>query len=146
MRAIRLLAIVVTVATLGGCTSSNVVNAFPCTLPSGTQVALFYPAPGSTGIPDAIGSVIVAASPALPNNWAITLVNVNGSTVTSDGLAIVDPPFPTPNAPPPFANAGHQGGVLPTLASGATYHVFLKATNSACSAFWPGTSPGFTTQ
>ena len=54
----------------GGNSNSNPsVTVIPCVLPTGTQVALAYPISGATGVPDAPGQVVIAASPALPTNW-----------------------------------------------------------------------------
>jgi hypothetical protein len=128
------------------CTSTVVNVLDPCVLPSGTQATLFYPAPGSTGIPDAIGSVIVTTNPNLPHTWIVVLENLNsGAAVSSSTYAIVDPPFPKPNAPPPFT-ASYQGFLLPNLAAGTSYRVFLKDKSTSCLASWPSTAPTFTTK
>jgi len=88
------------------------------------QVALIYPAPGSTPIPDAFTQVIIAASGALP----------------------AASPFPSPAATPPFANPTYytstNGGY--TFASQTLLTAQINDLNSNCT---PGSSLGsFTTQ
>jgi hypothetical protein len=87
-----------------------------CVLPSGTQAALVYPAPGSTGVNDANGEVVIGSTTALPvgqsgENWEIVFsdaVYPNGAELSSTPLAATTPPFPSPSQTPSFANPQYQ--------------------------------------
>jgi hypothetical protein len=116
-----------------------------CSPPAGTQVALVYPAPGSTAIPDNLGQIIIGSTAALPSSWNAVTVSPN-ATVGWGTFTSVSPPFPTPNATPSFANPVYQSSAINgTFASNETVSVYINDTASAnCTPFGPLGS--FTTQ
>jgi len=133
-------------AALAGCgsTSSN-PPLVPCTPPAGVQVALIYPAPGSTAIPDAFTQVVIASSGALPATFDVALSYATGGVLFGTVLPAATP-LPSPAATPPFANPVYytSNNTGFTFAAGTQLTAQINDTNSACT---PGTSLGsFTTQ
>jgi len=117
----------------------------PCVPPAGVQVALIYPAPGSTAIPDAVTQVIIAASGPLPATFDVALTATSGQAYFGQVLPAASP-FPSPAATPPFANPTYytstNGGY--TFASQTLLTAQINDLNSNCT---PGSSLGsFTTQ
>jgi hypothetical protein len=149
------LAIAGAAMSLAGCNNGSSPSVTPtlgptCTLPAGTQVALVYPAPGSTGVVDGNGEIVIGASPALPvnqsgENWDIWYSDaVTGGAFASlnpgTSLTTVAPPFPTPNQTPSFANPVYQeqsSGVQ--FAASQVVTVYVNNTASNCTPLQIGT-------
>ena len=115
-----------------------------CGAPSG-QVALSYPAPGSTGIPDNIQGVVFAASSGLSGTYQALVVPAGSSQgIAFERIAAAPSPIPSPNATP-IANAIYQesasGGVI--LPAATTVAVYLNDSASTCT---PSLQGSFTTQ
>jgi hypothetical protein len=96
---------------LPGCnsgSSNSFNNGPPCALPANAQVALVYPAPGSTGNTTLLGQVIVASTATLPSTFDVVLTyapsSVYGRGQYGGYIAVTTPPFPTPNTIPSFTN------------------------------------------
>jgi hypothetical protein len=108
-------ALVAAVVCLAACNTGS-PSAVPtvgptCQPPSGTQTVLVYPAPGATGVVDSNGEIVIGSTAALdPTTWNIVILDANNPNgVQLPGtLAATSPPFPTPNATPPFANPQYQ--------------------------------------
>jgi hypothetical protein len=68
---------------LAGCNGGGgSTNPSPCTPPNGIRTVLVYPAPGSTGIPDNLGAVVLGSTAALPSGFQAVLANdTTGNTV-----------------------------------------------------------------
>jgi hypothetical protein len=118
--------------------SQTATPVIACTLPTGTQVALAYPAPGASGVPDSPGQIVIAATPALPNSWQIVLQYPNGSVGVEGVLNTISPSsIPTPFATPGFANPTYEsGGLVGPIASGpTTISVLLNNQSSSCNGF-----------
>jgi hypothetical protein len=124
-------------------------NNFPnvqCVYPTGTVVALAYPAPGAVGVPDSPGQIVIAASPALPNTWQVVL-QVPGGGVGYEALlnTIAPSAVPTPYATPSFASPIYEtSGLTSALPSATTVTVLLNNTASNCNSY-PAVG-SFTTQ
>jgi hypothetical protein len=136
-------ALLVAVSALAACSGNNSTarpyptpTAFPCALPSGTQVALAYPISGATAVPDSPGQVVIAASPALPNTWQVVLQFPVG--LAGEGLFNTIPPsaVPTPYATPSFASPTYQSsGLTQALPSATVVNVLLNNQGSTCTTF-----------
>lgn len=130
---------IVALAAFAACNTggSNNTPAAPCTIPA-TSFAVVYPAPNASAVPDAIQQIIVAVNSPLPASWNAVIQYPSGGVVqTAVGapVATVNPPFPTPNATPSFANPVYQSSSFPTnpvVPSGATVTVFLNDLGSNC--------------
>jgi hypothetical protein len=132
--------------TSGGNASLAPVASIPCVVPSGTLVALAYPAPGATHVPDSPGQVVLALSSPLPNTWQVLLELPNGS-LGSEGLLnpIAPSAVPTPSATPTFANPTYESSGLTTgLPANTLVTVLLNDQSSSCNQYPPIGS--FTTQ
>ncbi len=125
---------------LAACGGGNTNGANPpvvqCTYPSGTQVALAYPAAAASGVPDNPGQIVVAASPALPNTWQVVLQFGNVLAYESVLNPIPQGSVPTPYATPGFANPTYESsGLSGALPSGTQITVLLNNEASACNAY-----------
>lgn len=145
-RSISVLAAVAAAAALAACNSSSNPNPNPtlgptCVLPSGTQTALVYPAPGSTLVNDSNGQIVIGSTTALPSNWQIVITDA----VFPNGLALsplqsASPPFPNPNQTPSFANPQYQtASTGAPFASSQVVTVYVNNTSSNCSPLQIGT-------
>jgi hypothetical protein len=109
----------------------------------GTQLALVYPAPGATAIPDNFGQIVIGAAAALPPTWnAVTVSPI--ATAGWGNFTNASPPFPTPNATPPFANPVYQSSAVSGTFVSETVSVYVNDTSSNCAPYGPLGS--FTTQ
>jgi hypothetical protein len=146
MKQFIILAIAAVAVSLAACNNGSSPSPTPtlgptCAPPAGTQVALVYPAPNSTGVVNSNGEIVIGSTIALPvnqpgENWdiwysdAVTgglLAPLNQGTT----LAAASPPFPTPNATPSFPNPQYQqqsSGVQ--FASGQTVNVYVNNLSS----------------
>jgi hypothetical protein len=132
-------------AAMAGCSGGG-SNASPgnCGAPTG-QVALSYPAPGATGIPDNIPGIVFASTNGLSSSYGAVVAQAgSSSSFTFLAVAPAPSPLPSPNVMP-FPNAVYQesasGGTI--LAAGTSYGVYLNDFNSNCTPTLLGT---FTTQ
>jgi hypothetical protein len=110
-------------------------NPSPCTPPNGISTVLVYPAPGSTGIPDNLGVVVLGSTAALPSGFQAVLANnTTGNTVTFNLVGTPPNRLPTPNTLPAFANPVYQSSGNPgvTFVAGSTISVYLNNVNSSC--------------
>lgn len=126
----------------GGTTPAPAPTLGPtCALPAGTQTVLVYPAPGSTGVNDTNGQIVIGSTTALPvgqtgENWSIAIVDAvypNG-TVIPGTLQAATPPFPTPSATPSFPNPQYQTQAFGTAFAAnqvVTVYVNNRASNCA---------------
>lgn len=118
-----------------------------CGSPPGvSQTVLVYPAPNSTAVPDAVGSIVVGSTASIPSSWNIVVTTALTPQGAGGGaFRGAAPPFPTPNATPSFANPVYQSSSF----AGATFPgevvtAFLNNLNSNCN---PNIQIGsFTTQ
>jgi hypothetical protein len=118
-----------------GCGGSNWHNPPGCSLPSGTTTVLVYPAPGSTGIPDNFGAVVLGSSRALPASFDVLIVsNTTNNGVYYNTLGAGPSPLPSPAATPGFANPVYQTSGNPgvTWFGGSALTVYLNDTGSNC--------------
>ncbi|HKU80697.1 MAG TPA: hypothetical protein VJP76_00905 [Candidatus Tumulicola sp.] len=138
------------IVSLAACRSNTSPGPLPtlgptCTLPSGTQTVLVYPAPGSAGVSDANGEIVIGSTTALPvgqsgNDWDIWFSDaVTGGALTplnpGSALASASPPFPAPNATPSFPNPQYQqqtSGVPFAAGQTVTVYVNNKASGNNC--------------
>ena len=135
------LALAAAVGIVAGCNASSPSTpaVAPCALPSGTQVALVYPAPDATGIPDNLAAVIVAASTPLPQSWqALLTVPLLGTAQGSVLSTVPASPLPSPAATPPFPNAVYQlSGFVVQLPPASLVAVTLNDLSSNCFPPYP---------
>ncbi len=121
----------------GGSNNNNGVPTIPCTLPSGTSVALIYPIPNATRVPDTLSSVILALNSPLPANWEIVLGS-SAATYYGQSLLTGTPnPLPSPRAATPVGTTLQYSTFIGTggLVSQTTYAVALNNTNANCNSF-----------
>ena len=133
------LAFVTGAAALAACGGNpNTYNSagLTCGAPQGT-VALAYPAPGATGIPDNFQGVVFASTNGLTSSYEAVVVPAGSSqgTVLAP-VATAPSPLPSPYATPTFANPIYQesasdGYLLPAATQ---ISVYLNDANSNCSA------------
>ncbi len=124
------------------CNSSNTVYnpGGPCGAPSG-QVALAYPAPNATGIPDNFPGVIFASTNGLGGLYQAIVVPAGSSVGVY--LNVVQPapsPLPTPNVHP-FPNAVYEESAVPpgyVLPAATQMSVYLNDGNSNCTPSFQG--------
>ncbi len=132
------LAFVTGAAALAACSGDpnnyNSAN-LNCGAPAG-QVALAYPAPGATGIPDNFPGVVFASSSGLTSGYQAVIVPAGSSEGTQLApVASAPSPLPSPFATPGFANPIYQesasggGDVLPAATQ---ISVYLNNLNSNC--------------
>jgi hypothetical protein len=131
--------LIASVAGLTACSGNNDNNfnsaGLPCGAPSG-QVALAYPAPGSTGIPDNFQGVIFASTSGLTSGYQAVIVPAGSSSgVSLEPVAPAPTPLPSPFAIPNFNNPIYQesasnGYVLPAATQ---IGVYLNDLGSNCS-------------
>ena len=120
----------------GGGTNQTSVPVIQCVLPTGTQVALAYPMPGATGVPDSPGQVVIGASPALPTNWQVVLAYGNLLVFESVVNPIAQGSVPTPYATPGFANPTYESsGLSGPLPAATTVAVLLNNESSTCNSY-----------
>ena len=102
---------------------------------------LVYPAPGATGIPDAVRSVIVSGPVG-----QVTLTPPSGAAIVSTTPTAVPSPIPSPNATP--ANTPVTAFAVPSLAPNTTYTVVAVDTSVTlpCAEALPQTLGTFATQ
>jgi len=127
-------------AALAACGGGNsTVPAQPvvqCTYPTGTQVALAYPAPGATAVPDNPGQIVIAASPALPNTWQVALAYNGFIFYESVVNPIASSAVPTPYATPAFAGPTYESsGLGGSLPAATTVTVLLNNEASSCNSY-----------
>jgi hypothetical protein len=122
--------VVVWALLLGGCGGgSGLSNSGACAPPSGVQTVLVYPEPGSTGIPDNFGLVVLGSTAALPPTYQAHVVSsTRQDALLFDGMSAPPNPLPMPNTPPAFANPVYQASLNPshTFAAGTTITVYLN--------------------
>jgi hypothetical protein len=99
---------------------------------------LIYPAPGSTGIPDAIGPLVIGGGAS-----KIVLHPATGPDVVSTTVVPVPSPIPSPNVSAPGSYA--QALSVPPLAPATTYLV-TSTQITACGTPDTQTLGSFTTQ
>ena len=103
---------------------------------------LVYPAPGSTGIPDNVQTIVLSRY-----TGTVTLIPSPGSAVVSTSPTAVPTPVPSPNA-----TQQHPAGAafsVPPLAPATTYQVWTQDVTVAtpCAAVTsPALLGSFTTQ
>jgi hypothetical protein len=100
---------------------------------------LVYPAPGSTKIPDALGSVVISG----PS----TQLSLQPSTAGQAPIVVattgpVPSPLPSPNAPPASGTIAFPVG---TLAPATTYSVTVQDGTGPCPEAQPVNIGSFTT-
>jgi len=143
----------------GGCSTCGTVAA--CTVPSGMQYSLVYPAPNSTGVSTSLAQVVVATSGTLPTTWTSNNgwdIELNytpagaypgyalGAEFTTTSYSAV----PTPNATPSFSNPtywqstfSYASNANTPLPPGTLITATMNNLNSNC---YPGVTIGtFTT-
>jgi len=132
---------------LAGCNSSSSTPG-GCGAPTG-KVALVYPAPGSTGIPDNFTGVIFGSTNGLGGNYQALLQASTlpaGSFIGLGTVVTASLPLPTPNQVPSFSNPIYQissfAGQNP-LTAATTYQVYLNDSGSDCNPTYQGS---FTSQ
>jgi hypothetical protein len=136
-------ALLVGAASLAACNGNNSSTPGGCGAPSG-KVALVYPAPNATGIPDNFPGVIFGASVGLGGNYQALLQPTTLPLGNFIGLGTVvtwSQPLPTPYQTPSFSNPLYQissfAGQNP-LSSGTTYEIFLNDSGSNCNPTFQG--------
>lgn len=90
----------------------------PAAIPFLPQEYLVYPAPGSTGIPDNVQTIVVSRSTS-----KLTLIPAGATPVVTTTQAAVPSPLPSPNAPQHGAAAAFS---VPALAASTTYQVWAQ--------------------
>lgn len=134
---------------LAGCGGSG-SNPPLCSPPNSGQTVLVYPAPNSTGIPDALPEIIVASTVALTSSFDIDVENDTLQATEPNYESVVpwpsSSPLPTPNATPSFLNPIYQQSQAQageTLVAGSQITVFLNNVASNCN---PSPLGSFTVQ
>jgi hypothetical protein len=104
-----------------------------CAPPAGTRTALVYPAPGSRGIPDDFGLVILGSTAALPPTYQVHVVSSARQALLFENMSPAPHPLPVPNTPAPFADPVYQSSANPgqTFAAGTTVSVYLNNENGS---------------
>jgi hypothetical protein len=146
-----LFAVVAATAGMAACNSSSNSALTPCVPPTGVTTVLVYPAPGSTGIPDNFGQVVLGSSgTGLPSSFQAVVFDTTGgmSGFTFNLVTPAASPLPTPAATPAFSNPLYQSSSSTDLypwPQGHTLSVYLNdQSNQSCT---PQTSLGsFTVQ
>ena len=124
----------------GGATLPPAICSFAKVL--STPEYLVYPAPGSTGIPDNVQTIVLARFTA-----KVTLIPATGTPIVSTSPTPVPSPLPSPNAA-----QQHPAGAafsVPPLAAATTYQVWTQDVTVAtpCEAVTaPALLGSFTTQ
>jgi hypothetical protein len=138
-----LVAAAAVVAGFSSCSSNNTVGGTtggPCGAPSG-QVALAYPAPNSTAVPDNFPGVIFASTHGLGGLYQAIIVPSGSSVGTYfNTVAAAPSPLPKPNVVP-FPNAVYEESSVPAgyvLPSATQIAVYLNDGNSNCTPSYQG--------
>jgi hypothetical protein len=132
------------VVGFSACSSNNTVGGTtggPCGAPSG-QVALAYPAPNSTGIPDNFPGVIFGSTHGLGGLYQAIIVP-SGSSVGQYFNTVAPAPSPLPSPyVTPFPNAVYEESSVPAgyvLPAATQISVYLNDGNSNCTPSYQGT-------
>lgn len=101
---------------------------------------LVYPAPGSTNVPDALGSVVISGA-----GTQITLQPASSAQapIVVETTGPVPSPLPSPNAQPKGPLVAFPVG---TLAPASTYYVVVQDGTGPCPEAQPTNVGSFTTQ
>ena len=88
-----------------------------CTLPSGVQSDLVYPAAGSTLAASTLNQIVIGSTAVLdPSRFQIVITDAlfpfPNFLKPGSNLASVSPPFPSPSQTPSFANPQYQATSL----------------------------------
>jgi hypothetical protein len=105
------------------------------------QQFLVYPAPGSTGIPDDVKTIVL-----LRSTSTVTLIPSSGPPMVTTTAVPIPSPLPSPNA-----SAQHPAGAaysVPPLAAATTYQVWTQdgGFSPNCPPLGPFMLGSFTTQ
>lgn len=151
-------AIAAVILALTGCNSGN-NSPTPnptlgptCTLPSGVQTALVYPAPGSTVSSSSVTQIIIGSTAALDSTRyqiAITdaLFPPPNYVIPGQALQTATPPFPSPNQTPSFSNPQYQSTALnQPFAASQVVSVYINDSKSGNNCTPYGPIGSFTTQ
>jgi hypothetical protein len=134
-------ALILTASGLVACSSNGSNSTTPakltsCVLPAGTTVTMVYPIPNTTGVPDNISQIVLAANPALPSSWQTVMTVDNVNFVPNGQVVTAATPLPTPNsASGTFTGTYQSSAVSATLQKGATTIVYLNDTAQSCNSF-----------
>jgi hypothetical protein len=137
MRRAKFAVVGVAAVLLAGCGGSTSTGGGPtsCTVPSGTQTVLVYPAVGSTGIPDNVPLVVLGSTTALPNGYSAYLVNNTTQIAFAyENVSTAPIPLPVPNTTPSFANPAYQSSINPgdTFSAGSSISVYVDNVSGGC--------------
>ena len=127
---------------LSGCSSASntTPSSAPCTLPTGAQIALVYPAPGTTGNTTQLAQVIIASNVSLPSGFDVVLTyapsGVYGAGQFGGFLVPTSPPFPSPSLTPTIVNPFYYSSgfnvAFQALPPGNAITVNYNNVNSSC--------------
>ncbi|MGD0968739.1 MAG: hypothetical protein ABR949_10665 [Candidatus Aquilonibacter sp.] len=116
----------------------------PCTVPAGTQTALFYPAPNSWGAGPSLPGIYLASTAALPKTYSVDVVSspqpgsytayYNGvQTITATPVPPATYGTPVTYTPPPpttFSALQVSSGPGTAWPTGDTLYVYLANSSS----------------
>jgi hypothetical protein len=128
----------------GSSTQETTLLSFGCPLVIPDE-QLLYPAPGSTAIPAAVNTIVIAGPVAF-----LTLQPMTGTAIVTSTPTAVPIPIPSPNATPRTNPTG--AFAVPALAAATTYTVTAQAPSAGpqspgnCPAPPPQLIGSFTTQ
>ena len=114
----------------GGGANPPPVAIVPCVVPSGTLVALAYPEPGATHVPDSPGQIVIAVSSPLPPSTASAAAT--GPRCSARSASSIPTPYATPTFAAPSYESSGLGSALP---AGTTMEVLLNDQSSSCNQF-----------
>jgi hypothetical protein len=126
-------------ALLAACQAGPASSGGPICPQSIVINSLVYPAPGSTGIPDAVNVLVVGGVV-----HSLTLQPNAGAAIVTVTPTAIPNPIPSPNSTPLFATAAFT---VPVLAAATTYTVTANAPAAGpCPGQQPQALGAFTTQ
>jgi hypothetical protein len=138
-------ALILAAATVTACSGGS-SGTTPCSTTTLPLPTLLYPIPGSAGVPDVAGNLLVAGVG--PASGAITLSYGAGNPLQTAGLTATLPnPLPSPAATAPSGSTVEADG-YPQLFAATTFTVVYKAfpASTCVNSQQSGTLGTFTTQ
>jgi hypothetical protein len=127
-----------------GCSSSGDPSGHACPDIALLAPQLLYPIPGSTGVPTAAGSLLVAGN--VPSTVVAELVPATGTILNLGTLGPPPSPLPSPAATPISSLGTLQGVAYPALSAATSYSVDYQDTATPCPVAITGNSASFTTR
>ena len=140
LRALAFAVAVSAAAIAAGCGPQPLPPGVTSFCPNSQTIAMVYPAPGATGVPDNLAGIVIAAQGTLDSGSNTVVVPAgNVGSISFSYLSSPPSPLPTPNATPGFTNAQYSfSSATQTLAASTTINAYYNDTSGVCQEVFLG--------